>query len=391
MTTLRGLTWDHTRGWAPLAATSQVFRDHRPDVRVDWDRESLWAFGEGGLTHAAQVYDLIIVDHPMVGVMAESGLFRPFPARPRAAAVGLSAPSYHLDGHQWALPVDAACQVSVFRPDLLAHAGRGCPDTWDAVLELAATTGKVAMPLTPIDVLSSLITLCGGTGGGSGPAHGAFLPRRAALEALGLLRRLRDLMPGWCVDRNPIAVLETMSSSADVWYCPLLFGYTNYSRRGYARHQVRFGDIPRRGGPGLAAGALLGGAGIAVTAGGQDPRLAAEYAEWVASSDVQRGPYLQAGGQPAAAAAWSDPDADRLTGGFFSATRATIDRAVLRPRHSSYPRFQTDVAVLLHTWLTGPVTTAEGVLDHIDAAYRASTTTGSPTAALASPTVRSIA
>lgn len=388
MTTLRGLTWDHTRGWAPMAVTSQVFADHHPGCRLDWDRQTLWAFGEEGIEGIAQEYDLVVVDHPMVGSMAASGRFRPFPPEACSPAVGASAASYLLDGRQWALPIDAACQVSAVRPDLVARAGRPAPQSWEEVLDLAERTGRVAAPMTPIDVLSSLITLCGGAGrpvvggvvagadggmGGrvNGGPDGGFLERAAAVAGLGVLRRLRAAVPDWCTATDPIAVLERMAGTDEVWFCPLVFGYTNYAREGYARHQVSFRDIPRLGDT-PAAGSLLGGAGIAVTAEGRDPGLAARYARWVASAGVQRGEYLRAGGQPAAAAAWDDPAADLLTGGFFSATRAAVEAAVTRPRHVAYPAFQAEAALALHAWLLGPTESPTDVLDHVDAAYRAS-------------------
>jgi multiple sugar transport system substrate-binding protein len=45
---------------------------------------------------------------------------------------GPSFRSYTYGGHQWALAVDAAAQVSAYRPDLLRHP----PTTWPDVLTL---------------------------------------------------------------------------------------------------------------------------------------------------------------------------------------------------------------------------------------------------------------
>lgn len=372
---LRGLTWDHTRGWAPLAVTAQVFADHRPGVRIDWDRRSLWAFGEQGLDSVAGAYDLVIVDHPMVGSMARSGLFLPFEPVDCPPAVGPSAQSYLWDGRLWALPVDAACQVSVGRADLLAAAGEARPLTWDDVLSLAERTGRVRLPLTPIDVFSSLLTLCAGAGAPAGAApDGSFLDRAAALESLHLLRRLRRAVPDSCLGTNPIAVLEQLGHGDEAWFCPLVFGYSNYSRDGYAPHRLQFGDIPRqsgRRGSGIApGGALLGGAGIAVTAGGSDPGLAAEYARWVSSDPVQQGEFVRGGGQPAAVAAWEADEADRLTHGYFRATRATIEAATVRPRDPSFPGFQTRAAAVLHDWLVDAGAAPEVVLSEVEALYR---------------------
>src|SRR5215212_1162826 len=120
MTTLRGLTWDHTRGYAPVVAAAALYRDTvRPDVDVVWDRRSLWAFGEAPLEDVASAYDLLVLDHPFIGVAAEAELLvaldgelsEPYLDEQRAQSVGPSFESYAHDGHQWALPIDASGQT----------------------------------------------------------------------------------------------------------------------------------------------------------------------------------------------------------------------------------------------------------------------------------------
>lgn len=351
-TVLRGLAWDHARGWGPMALTSQVFSDHHRNVRIEWERQSLWAFGEGGIDQLAAACDLVVIDHPMTGLIARSGLFRPFLASDVVPAVGGSAESYRWDGTQWALPIDAACQVSVRRDDLLAAAGEPAPRTWAEVLSLARRTRRVLMPMTPIDVLSSLLTLTAAGGVPAGTTvDGLLLDRGCALRALELLREMRAAVPASCASTDPIGTLEAMSLDDQGWYCPLVFGYSNYSRDGYAEHRLSFGELPRIDAGQAARGALLGGAGIAVTATGTDPEMAAEYARWVASNPVQRGDFVRGAGQPAAVAAWDDEDANRITHGFFRATRSTIDAASLRSRDPEYPAFQSEAAEQVHRWL----------------------------------------
>ena len=50
--------------------------------------------------------------------------------------VGPSLASYRYDGHIWALPVDAAAQVAVSRPDLMQRLGAEVPRTWEDVIRL---------------------------------------------------------------------------------------------------------------------------------------------------------------------------------------------------------------------------------------------------------------
>jgi len=46
MTELRGITWDHTRGFLPMVATAQRFSELHPDVRITWEKRSLQHFAD---------------------------------------------------------------------------------------------------------------------------------------------------------------------------------------------------------------------------------------------------------------------------------------------------------------------------------------------------------
>ncbi|MEQ7127732.1 extracellular solute-binding protein [Actinopolymorpha sp. B11F2] len=375
MGVLRGITWNHTRGYAPMAVTAQIFADRLPDVRIEWDRRSLWAFGEESLDALVAAYDLLVIDHPMIGTAVQAGALLPLDeqlppavmARIREGAVGRSQESYHYDGHDYALAVDAACQVAVARPDLLDAAGEDVPTTWSAVVDLARRTRRVALPLNPIDVLSAFLTLCAHLGGPLRHEPDG-LCRETGLDALSMLRELAGLVDEPCRSANPIATLNRMVTTDEILYCPLLFGYTNYSREGYAPRRLSFHDIPSIEGEG-PRGSCLGGAGIAVSASSGQRDLALAYAQWVSNATTQRTEYVCAGGQPAAAAAWDDPLANALTGDFFRSTRATIDAAYLRPRHPSFPEFQTNAAHVLRDTLLGSVPPGAAI-DHLDRGYR---------------------
>src|SRR5580698_2523399 len=74
---LRGMTWDHTRGYLPLVATAQRFSELNPGVTVEWEKRSLRAFEEFPVEQLAADYDLIVLDHPFVGHAAKHRLLRP--------------------------------------------------------------------------------------------------------------------------------------------------------------------------------------------------------------------------------------------------------------------------------------------------------------------------
>ena len=50
-------------------------------------------------------------------------------------SVGKSHDSYFIDGHQWALAIDAATQVCCFRQDLISS----LPNSWNDLIDLAKT------------------------------------------------------------------------------------------------------------------------------------------------------------------------------------------------------------------------------------------------------------
>jgi multiple sugar transport system substrate-binding protein len=87
-------------------------------------------------------------------------------------------------------------------------------------------------------------------------------------------------------------------------------------------------------------GAVLGGTGIAVSAFSGNQAAAMDYAYWIASGEVQRGLYAEAGGQPGHARAWADDKVNAATHGFYRDTRRTMEGAWVRPRHDGYMAFQ---------------------------------------------------
>jgi multiple sugar transport system substrate-binding protein len=250
--------------------------------------------------------------------------------------------------------MDAAAQVAAFRPDLIAAP----PRDWPAVLELARE-GRVLWPAKPIDAFSSLVTVAANAGALPMQEDGVFLHPSDALAAFDLLHELAAHVPSRNLRQNPIEVADELATG-DRWaYSPLLFGYTNYSRARFRDNRLRFVDIPR-GARGVS-GALLGGAGIVVSARASDPDAAIDHAFWLASADVQRGSYFDGGGQPGNAVAWDDDRTNELTLDFFRGTRATLEGAYLRPRHAAYVAFQDAASPLVTRVLCGELSDVDAV------------------------------
>src|SRR5438270_4728475 len=332
--TLRGITWKHDRGLAPLLATAKHFCEQHPEVAITWETRSLQDFGEGSIRVVADQYDLVVIDHPFMGQVAKETCFLPLdqhftPAQLQELeqdSVGQSYLSYRFEGHQWALPIDAAAQVAGYRADLLQANGFRVPQTWEEVLSLAKfRRGFVTAALSPLDSLMCFFTICANLG--DPPFHGSeqVVGTEIGQQALERLRILSEHSFEGALAANPIAIWEKMSSSDDIAYCPLAFGYSNYARLGYRSKLVSFAPIPSSGrGP---VGATLGGAGVAVSASCRHLDLTLEYVSWITGKECQRTLYVESGGQPASNAALLDAHANELTNSYFAVTLPVLENA----------------------------------------------------------------
>jgi multiple sugar transport system substrate-binding protein len=321
-----------------MAAASSAYRAERPEVTVTWDARPLALFNDQPVWEIEAGYDLVYVDHPMTGAIAQRealvALDTVLPpdtlARIAAESIGASHRSYQWNGHQWALGVDAVTQVAAVRTDRLARIADDTPRSWDDVLGLASRApGSVAIPLYHSDALCSLISLSANAALAAGePA--TWLREDAAQMLVDLV----GLVEPSCFDLNPPAMLDRLASDeGGIAYVPFMFGYAHLSRPPLA-----FTDIP--GIDGRPRGAVLGGAGLAVLPDSRYVRQAAEFAAWCMGARVQRDILLPASGQPSNRLVWDDPSAVTQTAGYLRDTRQSIDQAYTRPRDPWWPPFQ---------------------------------------------------
>jgi len=377
--TLKGLTWDHPRGYAPLIEGASEYENDHPGIIIQWDRRSLREFGEAPIEQYLERYDLLIVDHPFVGFAAAEGILTDLAPglseseRSRFAddSVGSSWQSYWYRGGLWALPIDAAAQVAAYRPDLLLKFFAVVPETLDQVLELGrkarAAGNFIIVPACPTDAISLFFTLTANLGHPIGEQSEEFVSGPVAREALGRLHALISLAHPKSRDWNPIQVYDFMVSSSDAVYCPYGFGYSNYSRVGNSP-RLKFTNAPAAGWQGC--GTMLGGTGVAVSKNSGHQAEAIAYVKWLASPEHQRGTYFRKGGQPASLAAWTDHSVDAAADGFFSSTLQTLQTAYLRPRFDGFVRFFEAAGVEVNRCLRGDVQDAE-LIEWLNARYAA--------------------
>lgn len=373
--TLKGMTWSHPRGYDPMVACSAIWQK-QTGVTIEWDKRSLQDFESFPVEELARAYDLIVIDHPHVGQITSENCVAPLdiPGRENDlqaladGTVGQSFPSYNWQGHQWAFPIDAAAQVQAWRPDLLEAA----PTRWEDILALAKA-GKVLLPLRPPHSLMSYYTLCANLGAACDEqlANGTFIDAQIGAQGWDMLREITDLIDPVCLEMDPIAVSEKMAESGSKIACaPLIYGYVSYALDGFRANRLSFADIPAAGENG-PIGSALGGTGIAVSAFSKARQEAIDFAYWVASGDVQRGPYASAGGQPGHAKGWEDAEVNAATGDFYRNTRKTLETAWVRPRHDGYMVFQQEASDRINEGLLQKHSSKDLIGD-LEALYRKS-------------------
>jgi len=374
-TKLKGITWNHTRGYLPMVATAQRFSELHPQVEITWQKRSLQEFADFPVNRLAEEFDLLVIDHPFVGYAAAHGTLLPldeylpqaFLADQFRHSVGKSHESYSYEGHQWALAIDAATPVSSSRPDLLDRHGIALLETWDDLVELARR-GAVAVPAIPIDSLMNFYMLCLALGTDLFPNADQVVDHDAGAQALNMLRELLSFCPAEGFSRNPIATYEAMASGDSIAYCPFAYGYSNYSRPGYAQQLIQFGDLVRYGEKGRLC-STLGGTGLAISAQCRHKEEAAAYTRFVGESECQRTLYFATGGQPGHRLAWENAEVNQASNGFFERTLPALDRAYLRPRYNGYLDFQDKAGPVVQHYLRHGGNPAE-VIGQLDRLYR---------------------
>jgi multiple sugar transport system substrate-binding protein len=376
---IKGITWGHSRGITPLLAAAQRFSELHPGVTVQWDKRSLQQFADYPIERLTSAYDLLIIDHPWVGRAAALGCVLPLEQHLSVEylkdqaenSVGYSHHSYQYNGHQWALAIDAATPAASCRPDLLEAAGVAVPTTWQEVLELARM-GKVAVPGIPIDLLMNFYMFCIAHGARPFQNEEEVVDEETGIKALQTMRELYSLVDASFFQCNPIAVAERMTASDEYWYCPFAYGYSNYSRDGYAGRRLSYTDLVYMEGGGRLR-STIGGTGLAVSATSAHQHLSLRFLEMVLAPRFQSTFYVEHGGQPGHRQAWLNEKNNRLTHNFFYTLLPAMERGYMRPRYDGYLYFQDHAGLPIQDYLSGS-SGERAVLASMNALYRESRT-----------------
>ncbi len=351
MATFKALTWDHPRGYIALAAAAKLEDVIAKGLRIEWEKQPLEGFESHPIADLCDRYDLVVIDHPHVGeavagdcLQSLESVFGDDAVRVLGAdSIGPSLSSYHYAGRHWALPLDAATQVTALRTDLLDEPA---PPTWDAVLDLSRRTGKVALSLAGPHAALSFLSIAAAYG--EPPAEvdpDKLVSTEIGQQVYELMAELAACGPLSVRAKNPIGILGHMAEDNDVALCPLVYGYVNYSAPKQGR-KVTFANAPRRT-PGGRPGSTLGGTGIGISRRCQVTPDLKDHLLWLMSRKTQSGFIPDHEGQPSRRDAWHDAGVNARWGDFYKNTAETLEAAYVRPRHNGYIAFQSKASALL--------------------------------------------
>jgi multiple sugar transport system substrate-binding protein len=372
---LRGMTWDHRRAIDPLLAAQSLFASRHPGIEVEWSSRPLHGFEFTSVAELARDYDMIILDHPFCGDIAASKCLVPLDetlaCEQRSAFVGPSLETYVYAGQTWALPVDAACQVAVSRPDLMDRLDAGAPSDWAALIELgrrAARRGlRLAIGMRGVHSLMTFFTLCANLGKPCATSPDRpFADPPTARVALGHLRELIALCPKEALDWNSIALHDAMVARDDLLFCPAVYCYATYAETDQ-RRPLRFHDFP---GPRGCHGSTIGGTGLGISAHCRNPEAALTYARFAATPRAQA-VFALNHGQPARLDCWNDAAINERFGGCYASTLKTMEACWIRPRFAGYLGFQAKAGDLIEQHLRGGIVETD-LLDRLQKLFETS-------------------
>ena len=377
MIELKGIAWDHPRGFDPMVETANLFQKTNPDIQIKWDKRPLQAFADRPIEEMAFDYDFMVIDHPHVGEASRKNLIYELNHNKKYEnelllleknSVGLSHQSYNFNGNQYALAIDAAAPVSAYREDLIDSP----PKTFDETIKLAEKS-KVIWPIKPVDSISCFNSIAANFDNPINVFPEKFVDRSLAIDILKMMKKLSELVPKDCLFMNPINVLDIMSESDEFYFCPQLYGYSNYSREGFRKSIVNFGNmISFNEDKNNCKGSQLGGTGLAISKTTKHLDIALDYSFWVASEVCQTDTFYKSGGQPGHLKAWQSEDVNNNSNNFFINTLNTLQKSWLRPRYDGYMYFQDKAGTLINNFLKEEIAlelTLDGLLTEFERSF----------------------
>lgn len=352
MTILKAITWNHSRGYLPVVATAQRYMEKNQNIEIIWDKRSLKDFGNAPIDTLAEKYDLIVLDHPSIGFAYEKNILLPlqdklgdeFIKNQKENSVGKSFESYTYNEQQLALAIDAAAPIAFYNESKMNKNDIPLPKSWQEIIEYAKN-GYLICAGNATSILMQLYMLC------NTKTKYMFTDKyicetETMKESLHEIKTLFQYLPKDVFNKNPIGICEwVVDENKKEMYCPFDFGYSNYSRGGYAKNIIKSTNVVNYNGKMLKT--VLGGAGIAISSKCKNIDKAIDYLKYSTSETIQKTIYFDNGGQSGHRQAWLDAHVNQNSNNFFIDSLATLDNAYLRPRHNGYIEFQEKAEIMV--------------------------------------------
>jgi multiple sugar transport system substrate-binding protein len=372
---LKGITWNHPRGYQPLEEMSTSYLS-ATGVEIAWTKRSLKEFGDMPIEEFINLFDFVVLDHPYMGQASKNNLLVKldqyldpnFILQQEQLSVGPSFKSYYYDSSLLALPVDAAAMFAAFDEFFFSTRNIVPPTKLD---ELASFAGrlpdgkKVAIAFCPTDCWCVFLSICSQLTQKSVFTRSG-LDQKTACMALEKLGSWKSFLHPDSYNLNAIELLDSMSTGSEIVYTPMVFGYTNYGRVGFRDKLLRFGNAPLLNGAWYST--ILGGAGIAVPAASPNIEEALKFLVYLLDPVEYGSMYVKNGGQSAHLSDWQSESANALCNSFFFETLDTMKKAYLRPRIPGFNRFQEEAAEIVHSFLVNGGEAAE-IIEVINSIY----------------------
>lgn len=343
MSELRGITWSHERGIAPLkrlAELAQVEGTLRVDAPpIVWETQDLAGFESTSIADLAKEFDLIVLDHPGLGRAWSAGALERLeelpglsPAELKGRFVQGSLESYNYRGSQWAIPIDAATQLA-------AWVGRPPAVSWAEIID--RQDDRLALPTKSPHAILTVLGIAAAVSPGFAVSNLELVPARVGRTAMDIFGHIVRSMPASFLEMDPIDILEKISAG-QLDACPLLYGYVTYARPSGRNRIVTFSNAPsaQSGTPGC----ILGGTGLALSRHSSNKAGALAHLRQISSETAQQDIFGVAGGQPADAKMWGDSSLDRESNGFYSSTLRSQSGSMVRPRYDGWIDFHHEAS-----------------------------------------------
>lgn len=353
---LAGVAFSHPRIMEPLEAAAKLFNSKHPEIEVQWQGHPLKDFEELSLQNISKRFDLFAFDHPHLGEELEEGsvldlesLKPGISERLQALSLGLSLESYKVGGKLFGVPFDGAVQSSAWVRENFQN--ETPPRNMSELQKFVVRHGResVALPLLPAHAGCTFLSLTASVAPLLAGDQRFYLQPARVAQAFQIFSSLVSGSSTRSRSLDPIQLLEEMSQGSGVQYSPFVFGYGTYSSGGFCK-------IPLSFGPSLSVGrginrAVLGGAGIGVSAYSENRDAALEFAEFVMSGQVMPGVVGAHRGQGGLLSGWGVSDELEMNEFFFSSTQEAMEAGIVRPRFAGFVKFLGELGDRLNYWV----------------------------------------